>query len=70
MSWIPEDIGKRLRSDFGAAADLARRELEQLRGIASDAALPRIARCIVHLANRAGLAILGGARLTKAGCDP
>jgi len=52
MSWIPEDIEKRLRSDFGADVDLARRELEQLSGIASGAAWPRIARCVVHLANR------------------
>jgi hypothetical protein len=52
MSWIPEDIDKRLRSDFGVDAELAREELDGLLGIASDAALTRIARCVVHLANR------------------
>ena len=52
MSWIPEDIEKRLRADFGADTDVARGELEKLSGVASDDALPRIARCVVHLADR------------------
>ena len=50
MSWLPEDIEKRVRSDFGAEADSVCQRLEQLHGIAADKALPRIARCIVHLA--------------------
>jgi len=51
MSWVPEDIEKRLRSDFGSDLEIASQELERLHGIATDDALPRIARCVVHLAD-------------------
>jgi hypothetical protein len=51
MSWVLEDIEERFRSDFGADLEIARQKLERLHGIATDDALPRIARCVVHLAD-------------------